>query len=113
VRHDRQEAPQQTGRLGYREPHEPRDERPCIDHAPFWRDESERLEYEHAVESWPRKPGEGALSYIARLAGIVEGRLAPAGKTMPHALGRAAHERRLNELEAQRLAMRVTGETER
>ena len=57
---------------------------------PFWASASERLEYEHAVESnhaeFPRKLGEGSLACVRRIAEVVAGRLAPAAKPMP-ALG--------------------------
>lgn len=64
-----------SGRLGYREPDEPPDERPCIVRAPFWRDKSEQLTYEHAVQSNPRKSGEGPMAYIQRIAELVKGKL--------------------------------------
>ena len=104
------EAPKDTGRKGYREPDELRDERPMIAHAPFWRDESERLTYEHAVESNQKRGTEGPMSYIGRIAAIVEGRLGKVGKVMPHGLGPKAHQRRLNELEAQRAGLILKGE---
>ena len=101
----RQPEPGDTGRKGYREPDEPPDDRPVIVRAPFWRDESERLTYEHAVESWPRRQGEGAMSYIARIAGIVEQRkLAAVAKEFPppERLSPVAFHERQMELEAQR-----------
>lgn len=94
-----------TGRKGYREPEELKDDRPMILHAPFWKDESERLTYEHAVESWPKHPGEGAMTYIARIAGIVERRKQEAvAKNFPPSSRLSPvefHERQM-ELEAQR-----------
>lgn len=71
-----------TGRLGYREPHEAPDERPVIARSPFWASESERLTYEHAVESWPKKKDEGGGTYIVRIAEKVRGRLVGV-KSMP------------------------------
>ena len=66
------------GRLQYT-PQEQRED-------PFWSSASERLEYEHAIESNPRKPGEGSLTYIRRIAEVVAGRLAPPAKPMPASL---------------------------
>jgi len=68
---------QNTGRMGYRWPEEPPDGRPVINRRPFWTDESERLTYEHAVETNPRRPGERPLVYIQRIATLVESRLRP------------------------------------
>lgn len=51
----------------------------------FWLDESERLTYEHAVEVNPRGKDEGAITYLARIAALAAGRLAPAAKPMPAA----------------------------
>ena len=101
----RQPEPGDTGRKGYREPDEPPDDRPVIVRAPFWSSESERLTYEHAAESWPRRPGEGAMTYIARLAGVVERRkLAAVAKEFPppERLSPVAFHERQMELEAQR-----------
>lgn len=106
-----------TGRKGYREPHEPPDDRPVIAYGAcrcrgcreyggdFWRNESERLTYEHAVEANPKGASEGALTYIARIAGIVEQRKqAAAAKEFPPSSRLSPvefHERQV-ELEAQR-----------
>ena len=74
-----------TGRMGFREPDEPPDERPLIARTPFWKDESEKLTYEHAVQVNPRKPGEGAMTYLQRLAEYVKGKLDSAVRAMPDA----------------------------
>jgi hypothetical protein len=96
-------------RNAWREADDPTDDRPLIAHAPFWDSESERLEFEHAVETHPPGPGvhgnEYLVAYAARIADVVEGRLVAAGKVMPHPLGKAAHQRRLNMLEGQRAVM--------
>jgi len=131
-RADRPE-PFNTGRKGYREPDEPPDERPVIAYTdfrrgykrndfgrivdsdtgeppgdPFWRDRSEQLVYENAAESNPRKAGEGAFSYIQRLAAIAEqefGRM----KEMPQTkLTRRQTDERLAELRHQ--TQRILGE---
>lgn len=72
-----------TGRRAWRWPEEPPDGRPVIDQRPFWKSESERLTFEHAAETNPRRPGEGPGTYIARLAAIATGRFAQAAKRMP------------------------------
>lgn len=80
---------QDTGRKGYLEPDEPSDgTRMRISFREFWADESERLTYEHAVETNPRrKLPDGRLeppgSYILRIAQLVAGRLGPIAKSMP------------------------------
>jgi len=106
MRHGPQADVQDTGRRGYREPSDPPDDRPVIVHAPFWSSESERLTYEHAVESWPRRQGEGAMTYIARIAAKVEGRLAAAAKSFPppERLSPVEFYERQVELQAQREA---------
>jgi hypothetical protein len=97
-------ARQDTGRKGYREPHEPRDERPLLSCQPFWESAEEQDAYELAVRQNPRgktPPGE----YIRRIAQIVEERVLakwPGVGTMPHAPGRKATERRIAFLEEQR-----------
>jgi hypothetical protein len=69
------------GRSGFRRDWEPVDARPllvehacqcagCREHSGFWRDVSERLEYEHAVETHAIQPAEGPLAYAARISGI-------------------------------------------
>jgi hypothetical protein len=80
-----------TGRMGFRREHEPMDERPlliedacqcagCRKHQGFWRDQTERMTYEDAVEANSRKPGETPLAYIARLSEYAEARLGPASE---------------------------------
>jgi hypothetical protein len=64
------------GPRAYAEPDDPLDGRECvIKRDSFWRDESERLTYEHAVEANPRKPDEGVMTYIARLAAFAHPKL--------------------------------------
>ena len=66
---------------------------------------SDLLEYQHAVESWPRRLGEGPMSYVARIAEIVERRkLAAVAKEFPppERLSPVAFHERQMELEAQR-----------
>lgn len=70
-------------RNAFREPDEPPDDRPPIDRRPFWTSESERLTFEHAAETNPRRTGEGPGTYIARLAAIATGRIQRAVKPMP------------------------------
>ena len=72
-----------SGRMGYRLEDEPWDERPCVRWQPFWQDVSEQTNYEDAVQQHPRNPDEGAMTYMARISGIVTGRYAKAGLTMP------------------------------
>lgn len=75
-----------TGRMGYRHEWEAVDERPLLYIAhPFWEDETERLTYEDAVEGHPRREGEGALSYAARISEVVVGTYAKAVRPMPPA----------------------------
>ena len=102
--------PSDTGKLGYREPSEPRDLRPMISRPPFWRDESERLTYEHAVETNPRRAGEGAITYIARIAVLVEGRLAKIDKSMPRGTSQRQRDEQLRLLRDQAKALGVTTE---
>lgn len=69
-----------SGRRGYREPHEPPDGvRPCIHHGLFWTDQQERATYEHAVQSNPIRQDEGRGSYTVRIAALVAGRYAKVG----------------------------------
>lgn len=100
-----------TGRKGYLEPDEPPDGiRRRINYRPIRRDESERLTYEHAVETHPKRPDEGPMAYIQRIAGIVEKRLGPVVQAMPKELmTRREFQRRLAELEKQRPDQRAGG----
>jgi hypothetical protein len=77
--------PENTGRMGFREPDEPPDSRPVIWRRPFWRDDAEEEAYLHAVSTNPRRPKEGAMAYIERLAAIASGRLGKAAQSMPKA----------------------------
>lgn len=101
-RQGQDQEPSDTGRLGYRERDEYPDGRPVISHSQFWSDEAERLTYEHALQSNPKREDEGVMSYIMRIAAVVEGRYRKAG-TMPRGrLSQRAYERRMRELEGQR-----------
>jgi hypothetical protein len=98
--------------MGYRHDWEPVDERPllaeyacqcrgCREHHGFWRDETERLTYESAVEDHPIQPGEGPMAYAARISGIVEGKYSKLGG-MPNArLSRRQRDERLARLRGQ------------
>jgi hypothetical protein len=95
------------------------DSRPLLIYPyPSWRDEEERLTYEHAAEAHPRGPDEGPGSYIVRLAEAVEGRLAKAGKSWPRPMSRSERDARLAKLreqaraEAARLPYREAPESE-
>jgi len=101
---------QQYGRLkyGFRTEDEPAssqwgyDSRPLLIYPhPFWHDESERLTYEHAVETHKLGADEGPGSYIIRLAESVEGKLAAAGKSWPRPMSRAQRDARLAKLREQ------------
>jgi hypothetical protein len=74
---------QDSGRLGFRYPEEPVDERPVLVWGRFWTSEAERHTYETAVEKHPRRPTEGALSYAARISAVVTGAYQQAGLAMP------------------------------
>jgi len=92
-------------RNGWREPDEPSDGRPMIVRGGWWGNESERLTYEHAVESHPRRPDEGHGSYIVRIAETVARRkLAAVAKDFPppERLSPVEFHNRQVELEAQR-----------
>lgn len=101
--------PQETGQRAYREVHEPPDgHRPRIHHAIFWMDQQEQATYEHAAESNPPHEAElrtieGRLTYLMRLATVVERRYLKAAHAMPQGrLSPKAYQRRLAELESQR-----------
>jgi hypothetical protein len=65
------------GPRAYAEPDDSADGREyVIKRGSFWRDESERLTYEHAVEVNPRKPDEGVMTYVARVAVFAQAKLA-------------------------------------
>ena len=66
-----------SGRLFWREPGEPRDERPTLLIRPFWRDEQEAAAYLIAVRNNPRTVDlerdeiESVMAYLGRIASIV------------------------------------------
>jgi hypothetical protein len=104
------QKPWDQGRKAYREPNEAPDGRPVITRDQFWSDETERQTYEHAAESYPRRPGEGpALTYMHRLAVVALGHLAKRpDKPMPAIV---ATEERLRLLQEQ--ACQITREERR
>ena len=86
-----------TGRKGYRHEWEQTDERPLIIYPyPFYSDDTERMAYEAAVEGNPIKADEGAMTYMARISGIVEGKYKKLGLQMPHT--RMSHRERDRQL---------------
>lgn len=90
------------GRMGFRYPDEPVDERPVLRGAPFWHDASEQCAYEDAVQQNPRREGEGPMAYAARISGIVTGLYAKAGMKMPRVrMSQREWERKQNELKQQ------------
>jgi hypothetical protein len=103
-----------TGRKGYREPWEPEDERPVIAYGAcqcrgcreyggdFWRDKTEQMTYDSAVESNPKRENEGPMAYIQRISALVEGKYQRADKGMPHVrMSRQDRERQLQKLRGQ------------
>ena len=87
-----------SGRIGFRYPDEPVDERPVIVLAPFWTDASEQCAYEDAVQQHPRKDSEGPMAYAQRISSIVVGKYAKAGLAMPRTrMSQAEWQRRQNE----------------
>jgi hypothetical protein len=92
-----------TGRRGYRHEWEQVDERPLLIYPfPFWQDETERMTYEAAVEANPRREDEGAMSYMARLSAVVEGKYKRIGLAMPHVrMSRVERDRQLQKLRGQ------------
>ena len=106
--------PSNTGRLGYRRDYEPTDERPllieyacrcnaCLAWEGPWRDQSERLTYEDAVEANPRQPEEGVMAYVSRLSAMVEGKYQRRPvQAMPHTrMSRVERDRQLAKLRGQ------------
>lgn len=69
--------------MGFREPDEPRDDRPVIKRTKFWADHTERATYEAAVEMHPKQAGEGTLDYLTRIIKIATGKLATLPKSLP------------------------------
>lgn len=94
---------QDSGRMAFRREGEPVDERPLlIDPHGFWRDETERLTYEDAVEANPKHRDEGPFSYIRRLSEIVTGKYASLGQPMPRTrMSRRERDQQLAKLRAQ------------
>jgi hypothetical protein len=100
--------------MGYRTEFDAPDERPllveyactcagCREHQGRWRDETERMTYEAAVESCPKREDEGPLAYAARISAVVEGKYkrAPVA-AMPHArMSRVERDRQLQKLRGQ------------
>lgn len=85
-------TPPDSGRKCYREPGEPRDERPTLLIRPFWRSEEEAAAYLSAVRNHEREVDleadtiESSMAYIARIAGIVaQGPLGPPARRFPPA----------------------------
>lgn len=117
---ERNLKPEDTGRMGYRWPDEPPDGRPVIDQRPFWEDPSEQEVYEHVAATNPRRPDEGAMSYIARLATLAQSRLTVPKARLPlPAKSMSPKQRQLtdgqwndraNELERQQEQLREPGE---
>jgi hypothetical protein len=115
----RKEPVADTGRMGYRQEWEPEDERralapyrcQCLGRRPpavgcrgnhgFWRDESERLTYESAVEDNPRREGEGPMAYAARISAIVAGKYSKLGGMPSSRLTRRQRDERLARLRGQ------------
>jgi hypothetical protein len=67
---EKDDKPQDTGRMGFRWPEEPPDGRPVIAASPFWTSDGEQATYELAVRQHPKRPDEVPSEYIARIAGI-------------------------------------------
>lgn len=98
--------------MGFRRDWEPVDERPllieyacqckcCREHQGFWRDQTERMTYEDAVEANPRQSGEGPANYIRRLSEYATQRYQRAGKPMPRGMSRRERDERLGKLREQ------------
>lgn len=99
---------QQYGRVrnAFRTEDDPIDERPLLYHpVPFWSSESERLEYEHAVEGNPIGAAEPGTAYCRRIAAIVERRIGSPPKSFPRPMSRAQRDARLQELRAQEVRL--------
>lgn len=87
---DTEEKAQDTGRMAFRQPGEPADERRALYLRPFWRSVEEKSAYLEAVRNNPRECDPDAdtietpMAYIQRLAAIVaQGPLAKVAKTFP------------------------------
>lgn len=84
------DGPKDTGRMGFRRPDEPKDERPVLWIRPFWKSPEEKAAYLEAVRNHPReydtakRTMESPYAYIPRLAALAEkALLAPAAKAFP------------------------------
>ena len=93
-RGDSRPEPRDTGRMGFRRDWEPVDERPllveyacqcrgCREWEGPYRDQTERMTYEDAVEANPKGPDEGPAAYFIRLSELVTKKYAGV-KSMPH-----------------------------
>lgn len=71
------------GPKAYRTENEPVDERPLVVWGPFWDTPMEQATYEAAVHANPRRPEEGAWSYIARISALVTGEIGSPFHRMP------------------------------
>ena len=89
--------------MGFRYEWEPRDERPMVIYPePFWRDRMEQATYEAAVAGNPRRPDEGAFSYMKRISELVTQEREAGAKDMPKAKQtRRERDGRLGELREQ------------
>lgn len=103
---DSRPGAQDTGRMGFRYPAEPHDERPVIVYRePFWKDEDERFAYERAVRLCPLSQY-GHLDVFAYLrevgevaTGLEPGRVV---QPMPHVhLSRRERDEQLDKLRKQ------------
>jgi hypothetical protein len=118
VRPDELQPKRDSGRKGYREPHEPRDERPVLSCNPFWESMEEQETYEAIARFNRRKPSEFPSAYIERIASLAAGKLAGSakvnlggiGRPMPHDPTPSETSRRIAELEEQRYVIREPGE---
>jgi len=89
--------------MGYRTEFDPVDERPLLySPYPFWRDETERMVYEAAVEADPIKDTDYRLAYLGRISNAVEGKYTRAVSSMPHVrMSRVDRDRQLAKLRGQ------------
>ncbi len=96
-----------TGRMGFRWPGEPMDDRPTIlQDWPQWRDSTEEATYEAAVHGNPKRPDETPLAYMRRISAIVTGEIGSPYHVMPKVrMSREAWERQKNDVK-----MRAAGE---
>jgi hypothetical protein len=91
-------APPDSGEKCYREPGEPKDERPSLRIREFWQSAEEASAYLTAVRNHPREVDverdqiESSMAYIRRIAGIVaRGPLGAAVQRMPSRRQEHAH----------------------